>query len=88
MVPSRIFCQKSLGVLKQLRKNPYDLIRIIPAKGSGLQKNESHHIVFKPRALQRVAAFLLQAISKISFGPISLLESKFKSSEYLSIPPV
>jgi hypothetical protein len=29
-----------------------------------------------------------QAISKKPFGPISLLESKFKSSEYLSIPPV
>jgi hypothetical protein len=26
---------KSLGVLNQLRKDPYDLIRIIPAKGSG-----------------------------------------------------
>jgi hypothetical protein len=26
---------KSLGVLIQLRRNPYDLIRIIPAKGSG-----------------------------------------------------
>jgi hypothetical protein len=31
---------------------------------------------------------MLQAISKKSFIPISLLEAKFKSSEYLSIPPV
>jgi hypothetical protein len=29
---------------------------------------------------------LLQAISKKPFGPISLLEAKFKSSEYLSMP--
>jgi hypothetical protein len=30
----------------------------------------------------------LQAISKKPFGPISLLEAKFKSSEYLSMLPV
>ena len=30
----------------------------------------------------------VQAISKKSFGPISLLEVKFKSSEYLSMPTV
>jgi hypothetical protein len=32
--------------------------------------------------------YTLQAISKKPFGPISLLEAKFKSSEYLSMPPV
>jgi hypothetical protein len=30
----------------------------------------------------------LQAISKKPFGPIFLLEAKFKSSEYLSMLPV
>jgi len=30
----------------------------------------------------------LEAISKMSFGPISLLVPRFKSSKYGSIPPV
>jgi len=30
----------------------------------------------------------LEAISKLSFGPISLLVPRFKSSKYYSIPPV
>jgi hypothetical protein len=31
---------------------------------------------------------LYEAISKMSFGPISLLVPRFKSSKYGSIPPV
>jgi hypothetical protein len=31
---------------------------------------------------------VLQAISKKPFGPIFLLEAKFKSSQHLSMPPV
>jgi len=32
--------------------------------------------------------YLLEAISKKFFGPISALGAKFKSSKYWSIPPV
>jgi hypothetical protein len=34
------------------------------------------------------AGALLEAISKMSFGPMPLLVPRFKSSKYRSIPPV
>lgn len=34
------------------------------------------------------AAFIIQAVTEKSFGPELISERKFRSSEYLSMPPV
>jgi nicotinamidase/pyrazinamidase len=40
----------------------------------------------KMKPLQKVSDKTLEAISKMSFGPISVLGLRFNSSEYLSMP--
>jgi len=49
--------------------------------GDEINSGFTGRVIFDP-------AFLYEAISKMPFGPFSLLVPCFKSSKYRSIPPV